>query len=296
MDRIPVLFDTDIGTNVDDALALAYLLRQPACRLLGVTTVSGPVDRRAACAAAVCSAAGRADVPIHCGASSPLLFGPGQSDVPHFHALPAGPPVQFNARADAVEFLRDTIRQSPDPVMLLSTGPLTNIALLFALDPEIPRLLRGWVSMAGRFDDARDASAETNCRIDPVAAAMAFSHWKAAAGPSVSVGLDVTTRCVIASAELFARLTAPPLDVVRQMAGGWLAERDTVAFHDPLAAVVIFNPGLCEYADGDVAVDANPESRGAGVTSFTRRAGGPHRVARSVDAGAVFREFFSVFQ
>ena len=70
MDRIPVLFDTDIGTNVDDALALAYLLKQPRCNLLGVTTVSGPVERRAACAAAVCRAAGRADVPIRCGASS----------------------------------------------------------------------------------------------------------------------------------------------------------------------------------------------------------------------------------
>ncbi|MGV3722366.1 MAG: nucleoside hydrolase, partial [Actinomycetota bacterium] len=40
-DRIPVLFDTDIGSDIDDAVALAYLLRQPRCELVGVTTVSG---------------------------------------------------------------------------------------------------------------------------------------------------------------------------------------------------------------------------------------------------------------
>src|SRR4051794_18365684 len=88
VEHVSVLFDTDIGSNIDDALALAYLLRQPKCQLLGITTVSGPVERRGACAAAVCVAAGRTDVPIHCGASSPLLFGPGQPDVPHFDGLP----------------------------------------------------------------------------------------------------------------------------------------------------------------------------------------------------------------
>ena len=47
MERIPVLLDTDIGSDIDDAVALAYLLRQPACELLGITTVSGEPERRA---------------------------------------------------------------------------------------------------------------------------------------------------------------------------------------------------------------------------------------------------------
>src|SRR5688500_14567401 len=71
LERIPLLLDTDIGTNVDDALALLYLLRQPRCELLGVTTVSGDVRRRAACAEAVCEDAGRADVPVRPGAPGP---------------------------------------------------------------------------------------------------------------------------------------------------------------------------------------------------------------------------------
>ncbi len=58
MDTLPVLLDTDIGSDIDDAVALAYLLRQPRCELLGITTVSGEPDKRAMLADAVCRAGG----------------------------------------------------------------------------------------------------------------------------------------------------------------------------------------------------------------------------------------------
>jgi len=93
--------------------------------------------------------------------------------VPHFDGLSDTiKSIAANApQPTAVEFLRSAIRSSREPVMLVSTGPLTNIALLFALDPEIPSLLRGFVSMAGVFGPhARDV--ETNCRADPFAAAV----------------------------------------------------------------------------------------------------------------------------
>ena len=67
-----VLFDTDIGSDIDDAVCLAYLLAQRRCELLGITTVSGEADKRAMIASAICMAAGR-EVPIYPGAESPLL-------------------------------------------------------------------------------------------------------------------------------------------------------------------------------------------------------------------------------
>ena len=82
MDRIPVLLDTDIGSDIDDAVALAYLLRQPRCELVGITTVSGDVQKRAALAEVTCRAGGREDIPIHCGRRDVLLNGPGQPNVP----------------------------------------------------------------------------------------------------------------------------------------------------------------------------------------------------------------------
>jgi purine nucleosidase len=69
---VKLLLDTDIGSDIDDAVCLAYLLRQPACELLGVTTVSGEPVQRAMIVSALCRAAGL-DVPVLPGADDPLI-------------------------------------------------------------------------------------------------------------------------------------------------------------------------------------------------------------------------------
>jgi inosine-uridine nucleoside N-ribohydrolase len=70
-----VLLDTDIGTDVDDAVCLAYLLAQPECELLGITTVTGEAEQRASLASVLCMAAGK-EIPIYPGAESPLSHPP----------------------------------------------------------------------------------------------------------------------------------------------------------------------------------------------------------------------------
>ncbi len=55
---VKVLLDTDIGSDIDDAVCLAYLLAQAECRLLGITTVSGEAGKRAMLASALCKVAG----------------------------------------------------------------------------------------------------------------------------------------------------------------------------------------------------------------------------------------------
>ena len=109
-DRLKVLLDTDIGSDIDDALALAYLLAQPRCELLGITTCTGQPEKRAEMASAICTHAGRPDVPIHAGASQALLVPMRQDQAPQAEAL--GP---WARRSDfppntAIEFLRRTIR------------------------------------------------------------------------------------------------------------------------------------------------------------------------------------------
>lgn len=68
--RRPVILDTDIGSDIDDALCLAYLLRQPRCEFVGITTVTGEAQQRAMLADAVCRAAGREDIPITAASSN----------------------------------------------------------------------------------------------------------------------------------------------------------------------------------------------------------------------------------
>ena len=294
-DQIPILLDTDIGSDIDDAVALAYLLRQPQCQLLGITTVTGDVAKRCACAEVVCAAAGRRDIPIHAGRSAPLVPGPGQPAVPQYAALEAMPHRRDWPANTAVGFLQRTIRAYPGAITLLTIGPLSNVALLFALDPEIPLLLKQIVSMAGIFY-AAPQDREWNILVDPVAATMVYNTPRA---PHVSLGLDVTTKCKMAADQVRQRFTASPLDVVAKMADVWFqhAHAGEITFHDPLAAAVIFQPNLCHYEDGTVQVPLDPDNKSAGKTRFTPGAGNrqPDRVAKTVQVEEFFTEYLKVF-
>ena len=291
-ESIPVILDTDIGSDIDDAIALSYLLKQPRCELLGITTVTGDVAQRSACANVICRTLGRTDVPIHCGASNVLWIGPGQPEVPQFEFILDLPHRKEWPQNTAVNFLRETIRSRPGEITLLTIGPFTNIALLFAVDPEIPSLLKGMVSMAGVF--FREGSKlEWNCLVDPIATAMVY---RARPPWHISIGLDVTLQCVMPAAEVRLRFTPPPLPVVAQMAQTWFSKGWDFTFHDPLAAAILFHPELCTYEDGEVDLVIDPTAEKTGETSLTAVQGNaPHRVAKAVNVAAFFNEYFSVF-
>lgn len=295
--RIPVILDTDIGSDIDDAVCLGYLLRQPRCELLGITTVSGQPRLRAAMADAICQAAGRKDIPIHAGHDlglvSRTVF---QPEVPQAQILTRfahRTPESFAERT-AVDFLRQQIHQRPGEITLLAIGPMTNLALLFNMDPDCVRLLKRVVLMCGVFHAPPPGwgHSEWNARLDPHATQVVYQsrvaeHW--------SVGLDVTFACKRPSADTIAafRSAGGPLEVVAAATDIWGKHAHNVIFHDPLTAALLFNPGLCKMEPGLVSVElASP--RGAGITWFDRAADGPHQIAISVDADAFFSEYFSV--
>ena len=200
---IPILLDTDIGSDIDDAVCLAYLLRQPRCELLGITTVTGEAQKRAMLADAICRAAGRTDIPIHSGAEQPFLIAQQQPLAPQSEILADFPHRDEFAPNTAVEFLRQTIRRRPGEITLLTIGPLTNIGLLFALDPEIPRMLKGLVLMSGIFTTGGPGAREWNTMGDPHASAIVY---RAPVTPHLSIGLDVTLRCQMDAQECRQRL------------------------------------------------------------------------------------------
>src|SRR5947209_1296587 len=148
---IPVILDTDIGSDIDDAVALAYLLREPRCELLGITTVTGEPLKRAMLADAVCRAAGRDDVPIFSGTADPFLVEQKQKEAPQAAVLSRWSHREEFAPNAAVSFLRETIHARPGEITLLAVGPMTSLGILFAIDPEVPRLLKRLVLMCGVF-------------------------------------------------------------------------------------------------------------------------------------------------
>lgn len=296
-DRIPVILDTDIGSDIDDAVCLAYLLKQSRCDLLGVTTVTGDTSQRAALAQVVCDAAGRNDVPVHAGASGPIYTGPGQPHVPQHDAIKNRGHQRTWEPNTALEFIRSTIRSRPGEVTLLAIGPLTNLGLLFAADPEIPSLLKELVLMCGVFTAGNGhgpGSREWNALCDPLATAITY---KARPPRFTSIGLEVTTKCVLEADECRRRFAEAggPLGIVADMAEVWFrAGARHITFHDPLAGAVVFEPDICDYADGLVTVEATSEPLG-GLTAFqTRSDDKPHRVATQVRPDRFFEHYFEV--
>jgi inosine-uridine nucleoside N-ribohydrolase len=289
---VKLIYDTDIGSDIDDALALAYLLAQPECELLGVTTVTGEAERRAMMVSALCKIAGK-QIPIYPGVERPLLVPTRQPRSPQADALAKWPHDTTFPHAEAIEFLRRTIRAHPGEVTLLATGPMTNIALLFTIDPDIPSLLNRLVLMCGVFDPQWSSrEPEWNALNDPHAAEIVF---RAPVALHQSVGLDVTTRVTMPVPEFRARCTAPLLQPVLDFASIWSQNYDTITFHDPLAAACVFNSAICTFTSGAVSVELANEKR-AGETRWN--SADPHprnQIAFSVEPALFFQEYFHVF-
>ena len=287
-----LLLDTDIGSDIDDAIFLAYLLAKPECELLGITTVSGEPQKRAMLASAICQAAGQ-NVPIFPGAPLPFLIPAHQPLAQQATALERWPHQTEFVEGHAIGFLRETIRRHPGEVTLLAIGPMTNVALLFALDPEIPHLLKALYMMIGSFNSGiafEGMRNEWNALNDPHATAAIY---RAAAPVQRSVGLDVTLQVQMDAAEVRRRFQAPLLRPVLDMAEVWVQSRPEVTFHDPLDAVSIFDPQVCTYMRGQVDVEL-ASTRLAGVTYFRADETGPHEVALGVDPQRFFTEYFGV--
>jgi len=283
-----LLLDTDIGSDIDDAVCLSYLLAQPECDLLGITTVSGDTVARAKLASALCRVAGRA-IPIYPGASNPLIIEQRQKEVPQAQALANWPHDSYYPKLEAIQFLRRTIRENPGEVTLLTIGPLTNIALLFLIDPEIPQLLDGLVMMIGKFLEY-DARGEWNAWLDPHAASIVY---RTDVKTHRSIGLDVTLQCIMTDVEVKKKFEHPLLRPVVDFAGAWFAHSSQITFHDPLAAVTLFDSHVCGYERGTVAVApviGDPTS-----TVFTKESDGPHQIATTVDVDRFFKSYFQVF-
>jgi len=286
-----IILDTDIGSDIDDAVCLAYLLAQPRCQLLGITTVSGQVEERARLASALCRHAGR-EIPILPGAEAPLLGPQRQPKAPQAQALSRWPHQERFPQGQAVEFLRQTIRANPGEVTLLAIGPLTNVALLFAADPEIPRLLKRLVLMCGVFALRRAPLVEWNAGCDPHAAAMVY---RAPVALHRSIGLDVTMQVQLETAQVRQRFQVGLLQPVLDFAEIWFGHSPAITFHDPLAAATLFDEGICSFTPGQVDIELSAE-RVAGLTHWTPGGASPaHEVALTVDAGHFFSHYFSVF-
>lgn len=176
-ERKPVILDTDIGTDIDDTWALAMLLKCPELDIRLVVSATGNTDYRAAIAARLLEVAGRTDVPVGIGIKQTDKTGP-QAPWVEGYKVASFPGVLHR---DGIRAIIDTIEQSPEPVTLISIGPLTNIAEVLRQAPHVAPKTR-FVGMHGSIrrhhDGATGAIAEYNVAQDVRACQTVFrASW-----------------------------------------------------------------------------------------------------------------------
>lgn len=287
-----VLLDTDIGSDIDDVLCLTYLLNNPDCEILGITTVTGEPEKRARIARNLCHHANKS-IPVISGRSVPLLISQHQPIAEQSVAINDWIDVAEDYSLDAIDFLRQSIRKYPHEVDLLAIGPLTNIALLFLIDPEISSLLKSLTMMCGCFFDysLENVKVEWNALCDPQAAAIVY---RTPVEKQYSIGLDVTQKVTMSAEEFREIFSNSRQSYVLDFAEIWLKKENTVTFHDPLAASFIFQPELIEFKKGLVQIETS-HPRISGLTEFSEDYRGPHNVAIGINSKKFFSHFFSLF-
>jgi purine nucleosidase len=291
---VKILLDTDIGTDIDDAICLTYLLHNPECNLLGITTVTGEAEKRAMIASSLCRHAGK-EIPIYPGYSNPLRIKQKQQIAHQAKSLHKWDHDKHFPKGEAIQFLKKTIRDNPGEVVLLTIGPLTNIGALFTEGPEIPSLLKAHVLMGGfyYFNVKWRLRTEWNIMGDYHASDIVFK----ADTPKVrAVGIDVTSKVVLDSDEFRKRFSAKPFLPLHDYASHWFQHfTHKITFHDPLAAAVIFNDSIVEYERGDINVIMKGKGS-RGLTKWKKKSDGKHEIAVSVNKENFFNEIFSKFE
>jgi purine nucleosidase len=286
---IPVILDTDIGDDIDDALALAFALQSPELDVRAVVTVLQQRERRADLVWKILELYGRSDVPVGLGAEQPLLAPARTGQVRQTAALGPQDRLPEERRRNGVELILQTCLRSREKMTWLAYGPLTNVALALKAEPRLAERIERLVLMNGVFFQPR---LEYNTVRDPEAAAIVFGSGL----PVIAIGLDVTLQCRLEEADM-KRLEVSPLPAVkflRELILLWQGGRpeQRPILHDPLAVGVAFRPDLVTLEAGRVEVETRgwPE-RTYGMTLFRPHPNGPVRVARQVQA----RRFLDLF-
>ncbi len=276
-----ILLDTDIGGDIDDAICLAYLLSEPECNLLGITTVCGEPEKRASIADAICRAANK-EIPIIAGLDSTM------QPVPVYPTPDGAEALKFwqhstYEKADAPAFLYHKIKENPHEIILIGIGNMTNIATLFTTYPDAAKLLKGLYVMNGYFGTELlpEPYYNWNSWADPLASKIVFSACTAV---HRAVPLEVTDRLTIKAeeAEILFRADSDLMKAVFSFGNAWLESSEKLTLHDPLAAMCVFHPSVCRFECGNVQVETEQENN-MGGTTFTPSINGNIEIAKSVD-------------
>jgi inosine-uridine nucleoside N-ribohydrolase len=279
--------DTDLGTDVDDALALAYALKHREIELVGVSTVFGDVELRSQMANELLRIAGRPEVPVLTGLGKPishgrngLMFGHEgvgllENPAPRSQTVSDPNPEE---RIDAIAL--ELSRSGADAMVAI--GPMTNLGALSQLGVDLPPL----TIMGGKIEEVElpgthPSIAEWNWYCDPEAVRLTLGAPHEV--PPRIVPIEVTIATALEEVDLDALAAGNELTrAVAILSRVWLrvlgekfgAKHPKVALHDPLAIATLLRADLCPFEEREIRVDEK---------GFTHREADGAKVRAAID-------------
>jgi purine nucleosidase len=301
-----IIIDTDIGSDVDDAYALAFLAKSPEVQIEAVTTVWADSLLRARVARKLLDLLGKREVPVAAGEDLPLnrerpvfLFGHEGRGVFDEDDLNRGGAALPVLAVPAVELIESLLRKYPHEVKIVLLGPETNIGKLLRDKPELAGLVKELVVMGGmpfygpkEMERIGENLAEFNVTSDPEAASLVFSSG----APITMIGANVTFPTILRKDDIgrVRQSNDPAVQLISRMTSEWLATAglEETSMHDPLAASAAFTLEFLETMMLNVAVETKGELT-TGLTVVNRSSQSDwNRVRVAVDArGEAFLQF-----
>lgn len=281
MKKIPIILDGDPGH--DDAIAWTLANASGIFDILAVTSSAGNggIEKTTYNAMRVCTLIGL-DAPIAKGRPKPLLSPVMNAPSVHGESGLDGPalpePRMKLCKLSACELMAKVLRESTEPVTLVPTGPLTNVASLLLAHPELKPKIRQISMMGGGILSGNwTPAAEFNILVDPEAAEIVFSSGV----PIIMSGLDVTEKALILPEDFrkIAEIGNPVADIVAQWLEFFYIFHQKLGYagapmHDPCAVMVLWHPEIFTFRDYYVAIETKGEfCRGATVADQFRTTG-----------------------
>jgi purine nucleosidase len=280
-----IILDTDIGTDVDDAMALLYLLNHKDVEVLGISTAYGDTQLRGQIVSHYLELLGR-QIPIYAGATQTLsgreIYISGEEGSSHGN-LSRYPKNLKNS----VDFMIDAVNTYPKQIEILGIAPLTNIALAIQHDNSFAANVKHLQIMGGDF--ARDF-AEHNFKSDVDALRVVMQSGI----PTTIVPLNITRQVAIPISDFeFLNNLGPGQQLLFSQIKNWLEFRNESVNnpHDPISALALLNPEIFTFSQQG-KIESQLEAGELVLNRFIPSTNGTVRIVQEIDVSRAINALF----